>query len=111
MFISGQVSLDTYGRLIGPGDIGTQTRQVLSTLQTILQLAGLGLEDVVKTTVMLTDWRHYTAYNDVYRQFFAPPYPARSTVCGGLATKGALLEIEAVAVAGAHQTAIVATSP
>jgi 2-iminobutanoate/2-iminopropanoate deaminase len=110
MFVSGQVSTDAYGRLIGPGDIGTQTQQVLSTIQTILQLADLGLEDVVKTTVMLTDWRHYTAYNDVYRQFFVPPYPARSTVCGGLAYKGALLEIEAVAVAGARHTAIVATS-
>jgi enamine deaminase RidA (YjgF/YER057c/UK114 family) len=69
------------------------------------------VSDVVKTTVMLTDWRHYTAYNDVYRQFFVPPYPAHSTVCGGLAFKGALLEIAAVAVAQAHQTAIVATSP
>ncbi|HEY7489506.1 MAG TPA: RidA family protein [Candidatus Tectomicrobia bacterium] len=111
LFISGQVSLDASGRLIGPGDIGTQTHQVLSTMQTILRLADLGLEDVVKTTVMLTDWRHYTAYNNVYRQFFAPPYPARSTVCGGLATRGALLEMEAIAVAGARHTAIVATSP
>lgn len=111
MFVSGQVSIDAQERLVGPGDIRAQTHQVLTTLQTILQLADLGMEDVVKTTVMLTDWRHYTAYNDVYRQFFLPPYPARSTVCGGLAYQGALIDIEAIAIAGAHHTAIVATSP
>ena len=65
----------------------------------------------MKTTIMLTDWWHYAAYNDVSREVFAPPYPARSTVCGGLARPGALIEIEAIAVAGASQTAIVATSP
>jgi reactive intermediate/imine deaminase len=111
MFIAGQVSLDTQRRLVGPGDIRAQTRHVLTTLQTILELANLGLDDVVKTTVMLTDWRHYAAYNEVYREFFQPPYPARSTVGGGLAVPGALIEMDAIAVAGAHDTARVATSP
>ena len=110
MFVSGHTSTDTSGRLVGPGDIRAQTHQVLTTIQTILQLAGLGRQDVVKTTVMLTDWRHYTAYNEVYKAFFASPYPARSTVCGGLAQPGALLEIEAIAVAGARDHAIVVTS-
>ena len=59
MFIGGHTSIDTQGRLIGPGDIRAQTRHVLTTIETILALAGLGLDDVVKTTVMLTDWRHY----------------------------------------------------
>ncbi|MGQ4806675.1 putative aminoacrylate peracid reductase RutC [Candidatus Entotheonellaceae bacterium PAL068K] len=111
MFVSGQISTDTVGRLIGPGDIRTQTRQVLSTIATILQLADLGMQDVVKTTVMLTDWRYYSAYNDVYKEFFASPYPARSTVGGGLAQKGALIEIETIAVAGARDTASVVTHP
>ena len=69
MFIGGHTSIDTQGRLIGPGDIRAQTRHVLTTIETILALAGLGLDDVVKTTVMLTDWRHYGAYNEVYRAF------------------------------------------
>lgn len=111
MFVSGHASIDTQGRLVGPGDIRAQTRHVLTTLETILELADLGLDDVVKTTVMLTDWRHYAAYNEVYRAFFAAPYPARSTVSGSLAMPGALIEIDAIAMAGARQTAIVATSP
>jgi 2-iminobutanoate/2-iminopropanoate deaminase len=60
---------------------------------------------------MLTDWRHYAAYNEVYRAFFTAPYPARSTVSGSLGRPGALIEIEAIAMAGAHATAVVVTSP
>jgi reactive intermediate/imine deaminase len=111
MFVGGHTSIDIQGRLVGPGDIRAQTRHVLTTLETILTLAGLGLDDVVKTTVMLTDWRHYSAYNEVYRAFFKAPYPARSTVSGSLSTPGALIEIEAMAMAGAHATAVVVTSP
>src|SRR5262245_44596882 len=109
MFIGGHTSIDTQGRLIGSGDIRAQTRHVLTTIETILALAGLGLDDVVKTTVMLTDWRHYDAYNEVYRAFFTAPYPARSTVSGSLDMPGALIEIEAIAMAGAHAAAVVAT--
>jgi enamine deaminase RidA (YjgF/YER057c/UK114 family) len=59
---------------------------------------------------MLTDWRPSAAYNEVYRAVFAAPYPARSTVGGNLAMPGALIEIDAIAMAGARQTAVVATS-
>src|SRR5262245_47536493 len=111
MFVGGRTSRGTQWRLVGPGDIRAQTRHVLTTLETILALAGLGLDDVVKTTVMLTDWRHYSAYNEVYRAFFAAPYPARSTVSGSLGMPGALIEIEAIAMAGAHDAAVVVTSP
>jgi len=109
MFVGGHASIDAQGRLVGPGDIRAQTRHVLTTIETILSLAGLGLDDVVKTTVMLTDWRHYATYNEVYRAFFAAPYPARSTVGGSLGMPGALIEIDAIAMAGARETAIVAT--
>lgn len=109
MFVSGQVGTEASGKLAGSGDIGAQTRQALSNVQTILRLADLDLDDVVKTTAMLTDWRHYATYNEVYRAVFSPPYPARSTVVGGLAHPGALIDIEAVAVAGARDTAVVVT--
>ncbi|MCZ6873177.1 MAG: Rid family hydrolase [bacterium] len=111
MFVSGQLSVTPAGRLVGPGDIGVQTQQALTQVQTILRLADLDMADVVKTTVMLTDWRHYSVYNEVYKTFLTAPYPARSTLGGGLAMKGALIEIEAIAVAGARDHAIVATSP
>jgi 2-iminobutanoate/2-iminopropanoate deaminase len=111
LFISGQVSTDGQGRLVGAGDFQAQTRQVLNTIRTVLQLAGMGLQDVVKTTVMLTDWRHYAAYNKVYGEYFTPPYPARSTVCGSLAQKGLLIEIETIAVVGVDDSAVVVSSP
>ena len=68
------------------------------------------MDDVVKTTVMLTDWRHYAAYNEVYQTYFTPPYPARSTIGGGLVKPGALIEIEAIAVAGARDSAVAVTN-
>lgn len=111
MFVAGQISLDADGRLVGAGDIRCQTQQVLTQLQTVLRLADLDMDDVVKSTAMLTDWRHYNAYNDVYKTFFTAPYPARSTLGGGLARPGALIEIEAIAIAGARDEAVVATSP
>lgn len=109
MFLAGQVGVDAQRQLVGPGDIRVQTRQILETLQTSLRLAGLGLDDVVKTTVMLADWRDYAGYNEVYQTYFSSPYPARPTIGGGLVRKGALIEIDAIAVAGAGQTATVLT--
>jgi enamine deaminase RidA (YjgF/YER057c/UK114 family) len=111
MFIGGHTSIDTQGRLVGPGDIRAQTQHVLTTIETILTLANLGLDDVVKTTVMLTDWRHYDAYSEVYGAFFTAPYPSRSTVSGSLGVPGALIEIVAIAMAEARETAVVVTSP
>lgn len=110
LFISGHVSADAQGRLVGPGDIRAQTHQVLTTLRTVLEHADLTMDDVVKTTVMLTDWRHYAAYNEVYQTYFTPPYPARSTIGGGLVKPGALIEIEAIAVAGARDSAVAVTN-
>jgi reactive intermediate/imine deaminase len=109
MFVSGQVSVDSQRQLVGPGDIRAQTRQVIETIQTSLRLAGLELDDIVKTTVMLGDWRDYAGYNEVYQTHFKSPYPARSTIGGGLVRQGALIEIDAIAVAGASQTATVLT--
>src|SRR5499427_10629794 len=90
--------------------MAVQTRQTLAHLRLVLELAGMGMDDVVKTTVMRTDWRYDAAYNAVYREHFAPPYPARSTVCSSLAQKGLLIEISAMAVAGASTSAVVATN-
>jgi reactive intermediate/imine deaminase len=109
MFTAGQVGVDAQRNLVGPGDIRAQTRQVLDTIRTILRLADLDMDDIVKTTVMLSDWRDYEGYNEVYQTYFRPPYPARSTIGGGLVRQGALIEIDAIAVAGARDTATVLT--
>jgi len=111
IFLSGAVSTDARGRLVGRGDIRRQTRAVLQTFRRILRGCGATMDDVVKTLVFLTDWRHYRAYNEEYGKFFKAPYPARSTVGTTLAQEGLLLEIEAVAVRGAARTKEVITAP
>jgi 2-iminobutanoate/2-iminopropanoate deaminase len=109
VFIAGQLSCNPQGHLVGPGDIAQQTRQVLDHLRTILRLADLDMDDIVKTTVMLTDWRHQAVVDEIYRSYFAPPYPARSIIAGGLARRGALIEIDAIAVAGARDNVVAVT--
>lgn len=109
MFISGQVGVNARRNLVAPGDIRAQTGQILKTIQTILRLADLDIDDVVKTTVMLADWRDYASYNDIYQTVFSSPYPARSTIGGGLVRPGALIAMDAIAVAGARDNATVLT--
>ena len=81
-----------------PEGIAAQTRQALTNLQEVLRQAGLGMDDIVKTTVMLADMADFAAMNEVYAAFFRAPYPARSAFAVKSVPKGALVEIDAVAV-------------
>lgn len=95
LFVSGQVPRDVRtGELLGD-DIRTQSRGVLANLRRVLEAAGAGLEDVVSVTVYLADPEDWGAFNDVYRETFTPPYPARAVVGAGL--RGILVEVSAVA--------------
>jgi enamine deaminase RidA (YjgF/YER057c/UK114 family) len=107
--ISGLVATDLQGKLIGPGDIRAQTTAILDAMKLCVEPLGAGMDDVVKTLVTVTDWRHYRGYNEVYERYFNDPFPARSTIHGGLAQYGLLLEVEAFAVVGAAGSARVAT--
>jgi 2-iminobutanoate/2-iminopropanoate deaminase len=95
VFTAGQVAFDENGDLVG-SDLASQARRALENLQSCLEAAGCGLEDVVKVNAYLADLADFDAYNAVYREFFAAPYPARTTVQAGL-PPGVLVEIEAVA--------------
>ena len=79
-------------------DIETQTRQSLTNIKNILKEAGADMSDVVKTTVLLNDIADFAAMNKVYAEFFTEPYPARAAFQVAAIPKGALVEIEAVAV-------------
>jgi len=97
VFTSGQVGLDPEtGELVGPG-IEEEARQVFANLRAVLEAAGLGLDDVVKTTVFLDDMETFGRVNEIYGEHFEEPYPARSTVEVARLPKDARLEIEAVA--------------
>jgi 2-iminobutanoate/2-iminopropanoate deaminase len=90
VFVSGQVPGE-------PGDIGHETRQVLSNLKRILEGCDAGLEDVVKCSVFLADGKDFAAMNAVYAEFFGEAKPARSTVVTAFAVPGIKVEIDAIA--------------
>jgi len=97
VFTAGQVGTDPATGRPAPGGVREQTRQVLQNVQAILEAAGSGLDNVVKTTCFLADINDFGAFNEVYREFFPTDPPARSTVQVGLVPPW-LVEIEAVAV-------------
>jgi 2-iminobutanoate/2-iminopropanoate deaminase len=98
VFCSGQLGLDpATGELVGDG-IAAQAERALENLRAVLDAAGLGFGDVVKTTCFLADIGEFSAFNAVYARFMTDPPPARSTFAVGALPKGARVEIEAIAV-------------
>jgi 2-iminobutanoate/2-iminopropanoate deaminase len=97
IFCSGQIPLNKDGVFV-EGDITIQTRQVLENLKAVVETSGSSLDKVVKTTIYLVDLSMFQAMNDVYSEFFGRHKPARATVQVSALPKGALVEIEAVAM-------------
>ena len=97
VFLSGQLPIVPATGTFPEGGIREQTRQSILNAQAILEAAGLSLSNVVKTTVFLADMADFAAMNEVYAQFFAAPFPARSAVAVKTLPKGALVEIECIA--------------
>ena len=97
VFASGQVPIVPATGEFVEGGIQEQTRQALTNAQAILEEAGTGLKNVVKTTVYLSDMANFAAMNEIYAEFFTQPYPARSAVAVKALPKGALVEVECIA--------------
>jgi 2-iminobutanoate/2-iminopropanoate deaminase len=98
VFTAGQVGADPGTGELADG-VAAQADRALRNLTAILDAAGVSLDRVVKTTIFLTDVADFAAVNEVYATHFSAPYPARSTVAVAALPKGALVEIEAIAVA------------
>lgn len=97
VFCSGQIGIDPEsGQLAGPG-AREQATQCIKNLGAVLGAAGLGLGDVVKTTVFLIDMGEFAAVNEAYAALFTGDSPARSAVAVTSLPKGARVEIEAIA--------------
>ena len=96
LFCSGQIGLDPQSGALAEG-VGAQARRALQNLQAVLSEAGLGFDDVVKTTLYLVDLGDFAVVNDVYADFVSPPYPARATVGVAALPRGARIEIDAIA--------------
>ncbi len=102
LFCSGQIALDpATGMLVGDGDVEAETRQVLTNLQAVLSAAGCTAQQVVRTTVFLTDLADFARVNALYAQVFsAGVSPARACVQVAALPKGALVEIDCIALLG-----------
>ena len=99
VFLSGQMGIVPGTMTLAPGGVKAETRQALENLRTILEAHGLSLKHVVRCSVMLADMADWPAFNEVYREFFEAPFPARSAFgVNGLAL-GGRVEIECIAEA------------
>ena len=97
IFTSGQIAIDPEKNELISGGIQEQTRRVLENLKAVLEAAGSSLENVVKTTVYLSDMNEFSAMNEVYAQFFESTKPARATVEVSRLPKDVKVEIDAIA--------------
>ena len=99
VFTSGQIPVDPATGTLVEDDIISQTRQVFTNLKMVLEAAGLGLKDVVKTTVYLKDMAEFPQLNEIYAEHFGEHTPARSTIQVAALPLDCRVEIEAVAEA------------
>lgn len=98
VFASGQIPINPETGAMVEADIKAQTRQALTNAKEVMKAAGIDLTHVVKTTVFLSDMANFAAMNEVYSTFFKEPFPARSAVAVKELPKGALVEVECIAV-------------
>lgn len=97
LYLAGQGGFDpATGELAGP-DVQSQTRQTLTNLRTVLEAAGATMDDLVSVRVFISEHSEFAGMNEVYGEFFAEPFPVRTTVSAGLAP-GMKVEIEGIAV-------------
>jgi len=104
LFCSGQIPLDPKSGQIVTGDIAPQTRRVLDNIAALLKAEALTFDNVVKTTIFLTDLGDFQTVNEIYGSYFKQTPPARSTVQVSALPKGANVEIEVIAVANGESS-------
>ena len=100
LFLSGQIGLDPATGELVSGGVVPETARVLDNLRAVLEAAGGSFENVVRTTIYLTDLGDFSRVNEVYASCFRAPYPARATVGVAALPRGARVEIDAVAIVG-----------
>ncbi|WRC53983.1 RidA family protein [Helicobacter pylori] len=98
VFVSGQLGIDASTGEFKGADIHSQTTQSMENIKAILKEAGLGMDSVVKTTILLKNLDDFAVVNGIYGSYFKEPYPARATFQVAKLPKDALVEIEAIAI-------------
>ncbi len=97
IFCSGQIAIDPKSDQVMTGPVEQQTKQVIENIQAVLKEAGLSLQNVIKSTIFLTNMNDFQAVNQVYAQYFVEEPPARSTIAVSALPKGVNVEIEVIA--------------
>ena len=98
LYTSGQIGLDPATGNLVSGDFAAQARRVFENLKAVLTAGGTGFNNVIKATVYVTDLANFAALNEIYASYFVDTKPARSTVGVAQLPKGALVEIDMIAV-------------
>ncbi len=98
VFVSGQLGIDASTGEFKGTNIHSQTTQSMENIKAILKEAGLGMDSVVKTTILLKSLDDFAVVNEIYGSYFKEPYPARATFQVAKLPKDALVEIEAIAI-------------
>src|SRR5258705_4948316 len=101
-FCSGQIPLDPKTGEVVPGDVNAQTRRVMENIAAVLRAEGQDFENVIKTTIFLTNLADFQTVNELYGSYFKSDPPARSTVQVAALPKGANVEIEVIAATNAN---------
>ncbi len=98
VILSGMLGIRPHTLELAAGGLEGQTRQTLENLRSVLAVHGLTLRDVVRVQVMLADIADWPRFNEIYREYFSEPYPARSAFAASGLALGACVEVEAFAV-------------
>jgi 2-iminobutanoate/2-iminopropanoate deaminase len=99
LYLAGQIGIDPLSGVLVEGGIEAQTKQALDNLGAVLKEAGMDYDNVVRATVFLSDMNNFQAMNGVYGEYFKSDHPpSRSTVQVGVIPRGALVEIDFIAV-------------
>jgi 2-iminobutanoate/2-iminopropanoate deaminase len=97
LFCSGQIAIDPKTNEVKLGPVADQTKLVMENVKGVLEAAGLGFPNVVKTTIFLTNMADFTTVNEIYGTYFKEQPPARSTVQVAALPKGVNVEVEVIA--------------
>jgi 2-iminobutanoate/2-iminopropanoate deaminase len=98
LFVSGQIPTNPVTGEIVTGDIKAEAKQVMENIGAILEEAGIGFGNIVKTTIFLTDMQSFARVNEVYGSYFTDQFPARETVQVAALPKGVNVEISVIAL-------------
>ena len=98
LFVSGQIPIDPLSGELVSSDIKAEATQVMENIKAILTEAGLGFDNIVKTSIFLTDLQNFVQVNEVYGTYFTADYPARETIQVSALPKGVNVEISVIAI-------------